>query len=605
LRAHAGSLPTLGTVVVVVNLVNLEAVAKSYGVRPLLDGISLGVGAGDRIGVVGLNGGGKTTLLEVLAGIVSPDDGRVSRVRDLRQAVVTQRTELPENATVRNAVLDPLGITAEHEWAADSRARSILEGLEITTFGLDAPVKDMSGGERRRVALAAALVQELDLLILDEPTNHLDVEGVRWLAEHLLARGTALVVVTHDRWFLDTVCSRTWEVVGGKVEQYEGGYADWVFARAERARLAATLEEKRRNLARKELAWLRRGPPARTSKPRYRIEAAEALISDVPPPRDSVELLAFAKRRLGRTVLELEDVTLHAGDKSLVERQTWRIGPGDRIGLVGVNGSGKTTLLRSLAGEIEPLTGQRVQGQTVRLAYLTQELHDLPASQRVLEAVEEVARRVTLGKQELSASQLAERFGFPAARQWTPVGELSGGERRRLQLARLLMAEPNVLLLDEPTNDLDIDTLQQLEDLLDSWPGTLVVVSHDRYLVERVCDTVVALLGDGRITDLPGGIDEYLARRDAAAQAVAVPAKPPVDQPKSGAAERRAAQKELARLERQLDKLTKRETELHEALAEAATDADRLLALDAELRTLLADKSTVEQRWLDVADVAE
>jgi ABC transport system ATP-binding/permease protein len=602
-RAHAGSLPALGNVSVVVNLVNLEAVAKSYGVKPLLDGVSLGVGAGDRIGVVGLNGGGKTTLLEVLAGLEPADTGRVSRGRNLRQAVVTQRTELAEGATVRNAVLDPLGITAEHEWAADPRARSILNGLGFTAFGLDAPVKDMSGGERRRVALAAALVQELDLLILDEPTNHLDVEGVRWLAEHLLARGTALVVVTHDRWFLDTVCTRTWEVVGGRVEQYEGGYADWVFARAERARLAATLEEKRRNLASKELAWLRRGAPARTSKPRYRIEAAEALISDVPPPRDSVELLAFAKRRLGRTVLELEDVTLRAGDKTLVEGVTWRIGPGDRLGLVGVNGSGKTTLLRLLAGETEPLTGKRIQGQTVRLAYLTQELHDLPGSLRVLEAVEEVARRVTLGKQELSASQLAERFGFPAARQWTPLSDLSGGERRRLQLARLLMAEPNVLLLDEPTNDLDIDTLQQLEDLLDSWPGTLVVVSHDRYLVERVCDSVVALLGDGRITDLPGGIDEYLARRDAFVPAAA-PAKP-VDQAKSNAAERRAAQKEMARLERQLDKLTKREAELHEALAEAATDASRLLELDAELRIVLADKSTVEQRWLDVADVAE
>jgi len=588
----------------VVNLVNLEAVGKSYGVKPLLDGVSLGVGAGDRIGVVGLNGGGKTTLLEVLAGLEPADSGRVSRGRDLRQAVVTQRTELAAGSTVRNAVLDPLGITEEHQWAADPRARSILEGLGITAFGIDAPVATMSGGERRRVALAAALVQELDLLILDEPTNHLDVEGVRWLAEHLLARGTALVVVTHDRWFLDTVCTRTWEVVGGRVEQYEGGYADWVFARAERARLAATLEEKRRNLAAKELAWLRRGPPARTSKPKYRIEAAEALISDVPPPRDSVELLAFAKRRLGRTVLELEDVTIAAGDKQLVDRVTWRIGPGDRIGLVGVNGSGKTTLLRVLAGTAEPVAGKRLQGQTVRLAYLTQELHDLPGELRVLEAVEEIARRVTLGKQEMSASQLAERFGFPAARQWTPVSDLSGGERRRLQLARLLMAEPNVLLLDEPTNDLDIDTLQQLEDLLDSWPGTLVVVSHDRYLVERVCDQVVALLGDGRITDLPGGIEEYLARRDTITAPEPAP-RPVSSAPKSNAAERRQAQKELAKLERQLDKLSQREAELHTALAEAATDAERLLALDAELRVVLADKSTVEQRWLDVADVAE
>ncbi|MPZ84690.1 MAG: ATP-binding cassette domain-containing protein [Actinophytocola sp.] len=601
-----------------VNLVNLESVSKSYGMQPLLDAVSLGVGAGDRIGVVGLNGDGKTTLLEVLAGIEPPNSGRVSRSRGLRQAVVTQRTELPDGSTVRHAVLDPLGITAEHEWAADPRARAILGGIGITALGretclqgraidLDSPVATMSGGERRRVALGAALVQELDLLILDEPTNHLDVEGVRWLAGHLLARGTALVVVTHDRWFLDTVASFTWEVVGGRVEQYEGGYADWVFARAERARLAATIEEKRRNLARKELAWLRRGPPARTSKPRYRIEAAEALISDVPPPRDSVELLAFAKRRLGRTVLELEDVSVSLGTRTLVDGLTWRIGPGDRIGLVGVNGSGKTTVLRLLAGDLEPDRGKRVQGQTVRLAYLSQELHDLPGSQRVLEAIEEIARRVTLGKQEMSASQLAERFGFPAARQWTPVSDLSGGEQRRLQLARLLMAEPNVLLLDEPTNDLDIDTLQQLEDLLDGWPGTLVVVSHDRYLVERVCDAVYALLMDdntaGRVTHLPGGIEEYLSRRDTQLRPAPAPAAAP--RTVSGAAEQRAARKELSRLERRLDALTTRESDLHAALAEAATDAERLLALDAELRDVLAEKSTVEQRWLDIADLAE
>ncbi|WP_026422762.1 ATP-binding cassette domain-containing protein [Actinokineospora inagensis] len=588
------------------NLVNLENVSKSFGVRPLLDRVSLGVGRGDRIGVVGLNGGGKTTLLEVLAGVEPADDGRVSRVRDLRMAVVTQRTELAPGSTVRNAVLDPLGITAEHEWAADARARSILDGLGITALGMDSPVDTMSGGERRRVALAAALVRELDLVVLDEPTNHLDVEGVRWLADHLLDRGSALVVVTHDRWFLDTVCTRTWEVVGGRVEQYEGGYADWVYARAERARLADTLEEKRQNLARKELAWLRRGAPARTSKPRYRIEAAEALISDVPPPRDNVELLAFAKRRLGRTVIELEDVSVKAGDKGILDHETWRIGPGDRVGLVGVNGSGKTTVLRLLAGASEPLTGKRIQGQTVRLAHLTQELHELPPQQRVLEAVEEIARRVTLGKQEMSASQLAERFGFPANRQWTPIGDLSGGERRRLQLARLLMAEPNVLLLDEPTNDLDIDTLQQLEDLLDSWPGTIVVVSHDRYLVERVCDRVVALFGDGKVAHLVGGIEEYLTRRAATLATVVPPVKPVRDEPaKASAADRRAAQKELARLERQIETLAKKETRLHDALAEAATDAARLLELDAELRSVVASKDELEQKWLEVADTAE
>jgi len=412
------------------------------------------------------------------------------------------------------------------------------------------------------------------------------------------------VGVTHDRWVLDTVCDRTWEVVNGSVEQYEGGYSDWIFARAERARLAAAAEEKRRNLARKELAWLRRGPPARTSKPRFRIEAAEALIADVPPPRDTVELHAFAKRRLGKTVLELEDVSLTLGSHRLLDNVTWRIGPGDRIGLVGVNGSGKTSVLRLLAGALEPDAGRLVRGKTVRLAWLRQELDDLPGDLRVLEALEEVARRVVLGKHELSASQLAEKFGFPPKRQWTPVDELSGGERRRLQLCRLLMAEPNVLLLDEPTNDLDIDTLQQLEDLLDGWAGTLVVVSHDRYLIERVCDAVYALYGDGAVTSVPGGIEQYLARRrDAAAERK--PAQQESAKPASRAAEQRAARKELARLERKLDSLHDKEQKLHAALAEAATDPDRLLELDMELKNVLAEKESVEQRWMELADTVE
>jgi ATP-binding cassette subfamily F protein uup len=584
------------------NLVNLEAVSKSYGIRPLLSDVSLGVDEGDRIGVVGLNGGGKTTLLEVLAGLEAPDTGRVSQNRDLRTAVLTQRVELPEQATVRQAVLDPLGVTAEYEWAADPRVRGIIDGLGVSALGVDRPIAGLSGGERRRVALAAALVPELDLVMLDEPTNHLDVEGVRWLAEHLLARRCAVVVVTHDRWFLDTVCTRTWEVTDGRVDGYDGGYADWVYARAERLRLAGAAEDRRRNLARKELAWLRRGPPARTSKPRYRIEAAEALIADVPAPRDNVELLAFAKRRLGRTVLELEDVTVTIGGRRLLDGETWRIGPGERIGLVGINGSGKTTLLRLLAGEWEPDTGRRVQGQTVFLAHLHQELEDLPESLRVLEAVEEVASRITLGRRELSASQLAERLGFPPSRQWTAVADLSGGERRRLQLTRLLMAQPNVLLLDEPTNDLDIDTLQQLEDLLDSWPGSLVVVSHDRYFVDRVCDTVVALFGDGRITHLPGGIEEYLARRDSAATARSGSSYP-VEAPKE-AAQLRTARKELARLERQLERLSGREAQLQQQIIQQAADPVAFRELDGELRVVLAAKDELEIRWLEVADAA-
>lgn len=584
-----------------INLVNLENVSKSYGVKPLLSNVSLGVQAGDRIGVVGLNGGGKTTLLEVLSGIEPADQGRVSRAGDLRQAVVTQRDEL-DGATVFDVVIAPLGV-AEHEWAGDARIRSILDGLGVAALGLDRRVDQLSGGQRRRVGLAAALVRDLDLLILDEPTNHLDVEGVQWLAEHLLARRTALVVVTHDRWFLDTVATRTWEVVDGNVESYEGGYADWTFARAERGRQADAAEARRRNLARKELAWLRRGPPARTSKPRYRIEAAEALIADVPAPRDSVALTAFARRRLGRIVIELEDATVAtpAGDE-LVWDLTWRLAPGERIGLVGVNGSGKTTLLRVLAGAVPLAAGHRKEGKTVSIGWLRQELDDLPEDIRVLDAIESIALRITLGDKELSASQVAEMLGFSPARQRTPVGDLSGGERRRLQLTRVLMAEPNVLLLDEPTNDLDIETLQQVEDLLDGWAGTLVVVSHDRYLIERVCDSTWALFGDGKLTNLPGGIEEYLRRH---AQPVAAPAAKAVPERGRDGAALRAAQKELGRLERAVAKLGEREAALHAQLAEHATDADRVVTLTAELNAVVAEKDATEVQWMELAEELE
>ena len=586
------------------NLVNLESVTAHVpgdASRVLLDAVSLGVERGDRIGVVGLNGGGKTTLLDIITGVRDPDGGRVSRLGGLNLAHLAQTDVLPEGARVRDVVLAAWAGAAEHEWAADPKVRDVLDGLGITD--LDRGVEGLSGGEKRRVALAAALVGDPDLVVLDEPTNHLDVEGITWLAQHLVARHCAVVVVAHDRWFLDAVCTRTWEVVNGRVETYLGGYADWVYARAERARQADAAEARRQNLARKELAWLRRGAPARTSKPRFRIEAAEALIADVPPPRNTVELHRFAANRLGRTVLELEEATAVVAGRTLLDRVTWRIGPGDRIGIVGVNGSGKTTLLRCLAGE-RPLDGGRlVRGRTVQLAQLTQELVDLPSDMRVLEATEQVAKYVRLGKAELSASQVLERLGFPASRQWTPVGDLSGGERRRLQLTRLLMAEPNVLLLDEPTNDLDVDTLAQLEDLLDGWPGTLVVVSHDRYLLERACDTVVALLGDGKITHLPGGIDEYLRRREAA-RAAAAPA-PQQAKRVSSAAEQRAARKEAARLERRMEQLAATEARLHEQLAEAATDPDRLMELDRELKAVVAEREQVELEWLEAAERAE
>ncbi|MGY1779887.1 ABC-F family ATP-binding cassette domain-containing protein [Geodermatophilus sp. SYSU D01036] len=584
----------------------------------LLDDVSLGVAAGERIGVVGRNGSGKSTLLGVLTGREDPDSGRVTRRGDLAVGVLDQSGTLPPGATVRDVVLPQTLFAAEHEWAADPAVRSVLTGLELDRLGLDSPVAPMSGGERRRVALAAQLIRPLDLLVLDEPTNHLDVEGVAWLADFVKRRVGALVVVTHDRWFLDEVCTQTWEVADGAVHAYEGGYAAYTLARAERARVAAVTEERRLNLVRKELAWLRRGAPARTSKPRFRIEAAEALIADEPPPRETMALKGFAARRLGKTVYDVEDVDYAVpaddGPRPLFRDLTWHVGPGDRIGVVGVNGAGKTSLLRLLVGETEPDRGRVVRGQTVAPAYLSQHVTELPARLRVLEAVQEVARIARIGNQEISASSLAERFGFPASRQWTPVGDLSGGERRRLQLLRLLMAEPNVLLLDEPTNDLDIDTLTQLEDLLDSFPGTVLVVSHDRYFVDRVCDSVVALMGDGSLAALPGGVEEYLARR--AAGEAALPSAGSGLAPAGGAsaahapagpsaAEVRAARKEAARLERRLEKLGAEEERLHAELAAAATDHARVMELDGRLRTLLAEKDQVETDWLAAAELAE
>ncbi|HEY0485268.1 MAG TPA: ABC-F family ATP-binding cassette domain-containing protein [Mycobacteriales bacterium] len=595
------------------NLVNLEAVSKSHGTTTLLDGVSLGIGAGDRVGVVGANGAGKSTLLNVLLRHEPADDGRVAHRGDLRLAALEQTVRLPVGATIRDIVLGDAwlgqGFGAEHEWAGDARVREVLDGLGLHDIGLDAVVDPLSGGERRRVALAALLIRETDLLVLDEPTNHLDVEGVAWLAAHLSGRRGALLVVTHDRWFLDEVCTTTWEVAEGRVHAYEGGYSAYVLARAERSRIEVASEARRQNLLRKELAWLRRGPPARTSKPRFRIDAANALIADEPPVRDTLALQRFATARLGKSVYDVEDVTVAVGDRTLLDDVTWRLGPGDRIGIVGVNGSGKTTLLRLLAREREADSGAVRVGQTVKVAYLSQEVAELPAGLRVLEAIQEVAQRLRVGDRDLSAGQLAEMFGFGSARQWTRVGELSGGERRRLQLLRLLMQEPNVLLLDEPTNDLDIDTLTALEDLLDSFPGTVVVVSHDRYLVERVTDTVVALLGDGRITPLTGGIDEYLSRRRSRGEAAARPvsavsttvpaesAAPPVDL--------RAARKELARVERQVAKLEAREAQLHDQLAVHATDYEKVASLDAELRAVREEREAAEERWLELGELLD
>jgi ABC transport system ATP-binding/permease protein len=579
-------------------LVTLEAAAKAYGPRVLLDGVSLGVAAGDRIGVVGRNGAGKTTLLEVLAGQGKLDSGRATRARDLDLGYLPQAEEL--TGTVRDLVF---GSVPEHEWAADARGRSVIAAL---LHGIDpgSPAQQLSGGERRRTALAALLLRPHDLLLLDEPTNHLDIDAVQWLAGYLRSHGRAYVLVTHDRWFLDAVTERTWEVADGHVYAYDGGYSAYVLARAERARIEAATDQRRRGLLRKELAWLRRGPPARTSKPKFRIEAATALIASEPPPRDTVELSRLATARLGKTVLEVEDVSVLAGQRPLLDHVTWQLGPGERVGVVGVNGSGKSTLLQLLAGALpgsRVASGRVVRGKTVRIGYLTQEPAAVDPGLRALEAAEQVRGSVTLGNREMSASQLLDRLGLRGERQWVPVAELSGGERRRLQLMLVLLDEPNVLLLDEPTNDLDIETLTELEDMLDGWPGSLAVVSHDRYFLERVSDHVVALL-DGTLAYLPGGVEEYLERRArdlaAASRAAARSAAPAV----GTAARQRAAQKELGRLERQLDKVSGQEAELTAALAENASDYARLIELGAQLRAVQDEKADLEDRWLSLAE---
>ena len=597
------------------NLVNLKDVVKGYAARTVLTGVTLGLAEGDRVGVVGRNGDGKSTLMALIAGSEEPDAGAVTRSGGVSIGILGQGDDLDPTATIRAELV---GGRADHEWQADARFRTVLDGLlggvGIDRFpqGLDTTIAPLSGGERRRIALAKSLIDNPDLLLLDEPTNHLDVEGVAWLAAHLAARRGTLLVVTHDRWFLDAVCTATWEVHDGGVDQYEGGYAAYVLARAERDRQAASREERRQQLMRKELAWLRRGPPARTSKPKFRIEAANALIADEPEARDGAELLRFAARRLGNKVLEAEDVSLRYGADAppLLRHLTWRLGPGDRVALVGVNGSGKTSLIRILSGTQQPDGGHVDRGQTVRLAYLSQEVAEIPGDQNVLESVASVRGRATLADGlEITSGQMAERFGFRGERARTLVKDLSGGERRRLQLMRLLMDEPNVLVLDEPTNDLDIDTLTALEDLLDGWPGTMIVVSHDRYFVERVTDDVYALMGDGGITHLPGGIEQYLELRHAAeaAEATAPQAAPAGGRerrPGAGGAAR-DARKEIARLERALDKLATREGALHEAMAQAATDVDRLRALNEELATLAGERDDLEAAWLEASEAAE
>jgi ATPase subunit of ABC transporter with duplicated ATPase domains len=615
------------------NLINLERATVSFGTRTLLDGVSLGVDEGDAIGVVGRNGDGKTTLLQVLTGTRQPDSGRVTHTSGSSVGYLRQSDDFAADATVRDVIV---GGQPDHIWAADADTRAVVSHL-LGGLDLDSEVGNLSGGERRRVALAAVLLAGHDVLVLDEPTNHLDVEVIGWLAGHLAAlRTKALVVVSHDRWFLDAVCTRTWEVHDGSVDAYEGGYAAYVLARAERMRVAAGTEARRRNLMRKELAWLRRGPPARTSKPKFRIQAANELIANEPEPRDALALQRFATARLGKDVFDLRRVLLEVGEpdqspgrsaparrdqspgrsaparrdqspgrsaparRKILDGLDWSIGPGARIGLVGVNGTGKTSVLKLLTGELAPTSGTVKRGLTLRIGYLSQALVEVDADDRVLDAVER-QRRITelAGGQEVSTATLLEDFGFTGEKLVTRLGDLSGGERRRFQFLRLLLDEPNVLLLDEPTNDLDIDTLNVIEDYLDGWPGTLMVVTHDRYFLERVADVTYALTGGGRCELLPGGIEQYLAQRS---EVETQSAAKPVERGESASARERRTGKELSRIESQLGKLDERIDALHVAMADAASDHVRLGELNAELRDLQSRKDSLEEEWLALAD---
>jgi ATP-binding cassette subfamily F protein uup len=588
-------------------LINLENVSLSYGKGAVLDQVSLGLADGARIGIVGRNGGGKSSLIKILGGQEIPNDGRVSMANGTHLGTLSQIDQADPKATVRDIVL---GDQADHEWATNSKAREVLTGL-FGGFGESILARQMgplSGGERRRVALAKLLISDLDVLLLDEPTNHLDVEAVTWLAEHLKARrGLALAVVTHDRWFLDEVSDRTWEVIDGKIEEYDGGYSAYVLAKAERMRQSSVEEQKRNMLIKKELAWLRRGAPARTSKPKFRIDAANELIENEPPPRNNVELLAFANARLGKTVYELHNATIRVGDRDLFTKLDWNVGPGDRIGIAGVNGAGKTTLLKVLTGQLSVTAGKLVTGTTVKPAFLSQHLEELNPKWRVLEAIEHISTHVEIGKgKSLSASQLGERLGFGSDAQWTPVGDLSGGERRRLQLTRLLMGGPNVLILDEPTNDFDVETLAALEDLLDSFGGTLLVVSHDRYFLERVCDTFVGVMGNGTLRNLPGGLEEYLKLRKAQPdEPTAFTQEIQGIKSELSATQKRDLQKDQQRIERSIAKLDIQIKEILAAMEEHATNFEKVDTLNNELQPLMAEKETLEDSWVSLSEVLD
>ncbi|GAA1697568.1 ABC-F family ATP-binding cassette domain-containing protein [Microbacterium sediminicola] len=605
------------------HLLGATGLHLEYPTKVVFDDISLGVDEGDRIGIVGRNGDGKSSLLGMLAGLREPDAGKVTVRGGVRIGVLDQQDTLADDETVGHAIV---GDAAEHEWAGDARVRDVLAGL-VSDLPWDATLGTLSGGQRRRVSLARLLVGDWDVLALDEPTNHLDVEAIAWLAGHLKTRwgasSGALLVVTHDRWFLDEVCTRTWEVHDRVVEPFEGGYAAYVLQRVERDRQAAAIESRRQNLARKELAWLRRGAPARTSKPKFRIDAANALIADVPEIRDRIALQSLAVSRLGKDVVDIVDVAVAYGDKEVLRGVEWRLAPGERTGILGVNGAGKSTLLGLIDGSTTPTAGRVKRGKTVKVATLTQRLDEL--EEHLGDPVRVVIGRLrtsyTIGSgskaQELTPGQLLERLGFSSAQLSTPVKDLSGGQKRRLQLLLILLDQPNVLILDEPTNDLDTDMLAAMEDLLDSWPGTLVVVSHDRYFLERVTDQQFAILpgadGVGHLRHLPGGVDEYLRLRDALVRSPGeqptrrdpAPATAAASTPALSGAERRAAQKEIAAIERRLEKLQSQLDAIDVRLADSHDDYSALIDIQRERDAASQEMNELEERWLELGDALD
>ncbi len=587
------------------HLLGAEAIHLAYPTQVIFESVNLGIDDGARIGIVGRNGDGKSSLLGLLSGRLRPDSGRVTWRSGLRVGELDQSDTLDVRHTVGEILI---GDQAEHQWAANPRIRDVVEGL-VSDIAWEATVATLSGGQRRRVQLAALLVGEWDVIALDEPTNHLDIEGITWLARHLRQRWSrntgGLLLVTHDRWFLDEVVTMTWEVHDGIVEPFDGGYAAYVLQRVERDRLTAAAEAKRQNLMRKELAWLRRGAPARTSKPKFRIDAANQLIAEVPPLRDTVELAKLATARLGKDVIDLLDVSVSFAGRPVLRDVEWRIGPGERTGIVGANGAGKSSLLALIAGTVEPDSGRVKRGKTVQLGMLDQQGDALApmTDERVVDVLGQLRAGYQVDGRDMTPTQLLERLGFARDQLSARVGELSGGQRRRLQLMLTLLAEPNVLLLDEPTNDVDTDMLAATEDLLDSWPGTLIVVSHDRYFLERVTDQQYAIL-DGRLRHLPGGVDEYLrlAADDSGGRTARTPTAVRKPQTFSGA-KLRAAEKEMTAVERRLTRLADQIEAKHVQIAEHdQSDHVGLTGLTRELRALQNEVDTLENRWLEISE---